>query len=70
MSGYTCTACWKVFSTESTFTKHRVGKFGMTPTERRCLTDEEMSDGGWRLTARGWTNSKPMPEGIHKASTV
>jgi len=39
-----CRGCNKVFSTTSTFDRHRVGEY----PDRRCLTAEE-------LTAKGWS---------------
>lgn len=48
-----CRGCGRFFARNSTFEKHRVGKFGV---DRRCMTEHEMQskfrcdvDGFWRL---------------------
>lgn len=44
-----CNACGKVFTTTSTFDKHRTGKYDLHALGygRRCLTDAEMDEAGW-----------------------
>ena len=50
-----CRACGKVFTTVSTFDKHRTGKYDLKAPGygRRCLTDAEMDDAGWGLNRHG-----------------
>ena len=55
-----CRACGKVFTTTSTFDKHRVGKYDLTAPGygRRCLTTAELEAAGWAVNARGrWFRS-------------
>ena len=49
-----CRSCGKVFTTTSTFDKHRTGKY----PDRRCLTTEELDAAGWGLNQHGrWKRS-------------
>lgn len=65
-----CRACGKVFSSTSAFDMHRTGSYGK-PTydkgkligyakhERRCCTEQEMSDKGMVKNKRGyWTTGE------------
>ena len=55
-----CRSCGKVFTTTSTFDKHRTGKYDIAAPEfgRRCLTTEEMDSKGWGVNQRGrWKRS-------------
>jgi len=45
-----CTACGRIFSSVSSFDKHRTGKHGK---DRRCMTDGEMAVSRLRLDSRG-----------------
>jgi len=47
-NGGHCATCHLSFASQTGFDKHRVGRYNQTPSERRCLTREE-------LTAKGWT---------------
>lgn len=47
-----CGACGRIFSSVSSFDKHRVGKF--EPMERRCLSEQEMLDKGMTKNDKGW----------------
>lgn len=53
--------CCRTFTSDSSADAHRIGPHDRRDGIRRCLTDEEMVL-PWRLTPRGWTNSKPMDE--------
>jgi hypothetical protein len=48
----TCGACGRIFSSISSFDKHRVGRF--EPMERRCLTEPEMLQRGMTKNEKGW----------------
>lgn len=48
----TCRACGCIFSSVSSFDRHRVGKH--EPMERRCLSVEEMCNRGMTQNAKGW----------------
>jgi hypothetical protein len=58
-----CRACGKVFTTTSTFDKHRVGKYSLTAPAygRRCLTGAELKAAGWQINARGRWSRRRMP---------
>lgn len=51
-----CSGCWRIFTSNSAFDKHRTGAYGV---DRRCRTDDEMiaigmfkgGDGFWRVEA-------------------
>ncbi len=45
-----CSACKQMFANEAAFDKHRIGRFGMRPAERRCV---EPSSVGLVVNARG-----------------
>ena len=51
--------CCQTFRNDTAADAHRVGPHDPKGL-RRCLASEEMLDAGWRLTDRGWTNSKEM----------
>ena len=55
--------CCRTFTSDTAAAAHRRGP----GDARRCITDAEMADDGWRSTGNGWTNSAPMPEGIHES---
>jgi hypothetical protein len=57
-----CRVCCHTFSSDTAFDAHREGPYDHT---RHCIDIENTP--GWRNTARGWTNSKPMPEHVKKA---
>jgi hypothetical protein len=46
-----CTTCGLDFSTVRAFDEHWVGEF--EPYDRRCLTEDELTDAGWRHDRRG-----------------
>ena len=56
----TCSACGRTFCSVTAFDAHRVGRY--MPNERRCLTDAELLERGWRFNERRqcWTN-RPLP---------
>lgn len=60
----TCGKCGAVFSSESTFNRHRVGKYTQTGPDygRRCLTPSEMVLDGMRLVNEVWRGEE-MPAG-------
>ena len=47
-----CRACGCVFSSISSFDKHRVGKH--EPMERRCLSEQEMLERRMTQNDKGW----------------
>jgi len=51
--GHCMGGCHRTFTSDSGFDKHRTGSH--TDNTRRCLTGHEMTEAGWRNTARGWT---------------
>jgi len=55
--------CDRTFRTDSAANAHRVGPHHPRGL-RRCLTDEEMAEAGWRLTDRGWTNEPEMDSAL------
>lgn len=55
-----CGGCCRTFSSDGAGDSHRTGP----GDNRRCLTDIELVDRDFRLTDRGWTNSKPMSEEV------
>lgn len=52
--------CCRTFTGDTAAAKHRTGPYN-PHRARRCLTDAELLDAGWRETQRGWTNSEPNP---------
>jgi len=57
-----CTACGKVFNSESAFDRHRVGEFAGLggASSRRCLTEAELLAGGWSRNGAGAWITKPF----------
>jgi hypothetical protein len=47
-----CGACGLIFSSVSSFDKHRVGRY--EPLERRCLTVDEMIEKKMVQNEKGW----------------
>ena len=51
-----CSGCGQIFGGESGFEKHRAGEFrklDVTPSQRRCLTPQEMLARGLHQDERG-----------------
>jgi hypothetical protein len=56
-----CSACGERFNSAKTFDGHRVGPFSpiTRPTQRRCLSVEQMQAKGWLLNDAGfWISGK------------
>lgn len=59
-----CRECGKVFTTTSTFDRHRTGKYDINAPGygRRCLTDAELSEAGFAQNDKGrWYRSFSGP---------
>lgn len=54
-----CAACCTTFTSQTSFDAHRYGPYD---GDRKCMTQQEMEQAGFRDTDRGWTNSPPMPD--------
>lgn len=51
-NGGHCATCHLNFASQTGFDKHRVGPYAHpigTPSQRRCLTPEELTDKGWTV---------------------
>lgn len=57
-----CPSCMLYFNSNAAFEKHRIGDFNKRPSERRCMTQEEMLTSGMALNARGWWVTALNPE--------
>lgn len=60
-----CTGCHLSFSSDRVFDRHRVGS-----DTRRCLTEPEMLDKGFRLRDNGyWGTGNVYDKSIHSGAT-
>lgn len=51
-----CGGCKQYFNSNTAFEKHRIGQHGV---DRRCMTEEEMTNAGMSVNSHGfWIGSK------------
>lgn len=57
-----CRGCGEYFRSNAAFDKHRTGEFNHRPSQRRCLTVDEMLERGMVKNAKGFwvTASNPF----------
>jgi hypothetical protein len=64
-----CPTCDRYFGRTSGFSKHRVGKFGTgvngSSPERRCMTDGELREAGFKLDDNGFWRLKDRVAPTH-----
>jgi len=57
-----CPSCGQFFARNSTFSAHRIGRFGK---DRRCMTTDELVEAGFKLHADGfWRGLGPGRDSI------
>ena len=57
MSQCECTACGEIFRSETGFDKHRIGKYTIPNTTRKCLTKRQMINRGMIKKDGVWLTS-------------
>jgi hypothetical protein len=70
-----CRACGKLFSGLSLFDRHRVGEYDLTKPHygRRCWTEAELTDAGYRLDRYGrwaWPQMAATGLSARRQSTI
>lgn len=57
-----CSGCKRYFTSTYEHQKHRTGKFNKTPSQRRCMTAEEMKAAGFVSERKVITDEEGRPE--------
>jgi hypothetical protein len=56
-----CSGCKRYFSNDDEFDSHRTGRFNVTPPERRCKTEAEMTKAGYVYETAKITDEPGQP---------
>lgn len=62
MMKFNCAECGRFFTDKADLSAHRVGIHDRHPALRRCLTEDEMAQGGWDSISTSLTDEPDSPK--------